>query len=910
MRTFPTKLLALASACALGLLACKGDTGPAGATGATGANGISTGSIAGTLTFKITPTSSPSPATGVPVSAVVNGATAASTTSDSTGAYSLTLPIGTYTVVFGDDVTYTKLQVDGIVVVAAPAPYALSEVLTHKSPVIVTPGAIPNPAGFNQSVTLSVSVTGGTAPYTYSWAPAATNPTAVTLSSATSATPSFTTDTLANILAGGKVVGLNLPNRLSFVGVSTTQLASMTYNFNVTVTDAQGYVSTAMVGAVPSTLTQAEPKVPLGRMVIGNDPGNTVAYTLTVKPTGSNPTVYEASGPNPFFTPDAAGTYTLSNGTNSLTVAAGTYVSSSPTCGFCHTPGGQGATNLASKFAQWSASAHGNYFWKTGVPAGLDTAVPNATTIFAAGVDGLVFGNLYTETRCGPCHTVGYQKLSVANGGFLDVKVANPYVFPDNSTVDVNRYKNTVPAALQALAGIQCESCHGPLGGTHSNLSNAPAPVWGVEVCAQCHDAMSHHDKFNLWAQSKHADYDLTQEAVVELRGTTAAHCGRCHSAQGFGTYVDQQQAGNAGPIVRPAGLTPAPATCTPVSYPPTGPVDPACPCTPTPPATTCTGDPAFYAYLSGLGLNQAQVERQTCQTCHDPHTTTIRVDTNTGPLANGWQMNGAGAGALCMVCHNTRNGARGDYVAIPGSGIGGPHAPVQADLLMGQNAYFMGAAGQLSKHAAVGDTCVGCHLALHPASIAPTGTNHTFAVDDTICKNCHGTGVNLDALSGQFLISRGKLETALATAFTAAVGGATPNYWVLVLDPAGSGAYAVVNLTVAPTNIVPSGRQQNLAMTFAAPGVSDGWGNTVTTLTVNYRRVSLTSANNGTSFNNPLFSTSGIIAKANWNYWLVSSVSPNPAANVIHNPSFVWEVLSNTTGALLSAAASGGAGL
>ena len=43
-----------------------------------------------------------------------------------------------------------------------------------------------------------------------------------------------------------------------------------------------------------------------------------------------------------------------------------------------------------------------------------------------------------------------------------------------------------------------------------------------------------------------------------------------------------------------------------------------------------------------------------------------------------------AGAGALCMVCHNTRNGARGDYVST--SSIGGPHAPVETDLFLGVN--------------------------------------------------------------------------------------------------------------------------------------------------------------------------------------------------------------------------------
>jgi hypothetical protein len=526
-------------------------------------------------------------------------------------------------------------------------------------------------------------------------------------------------------------------------------------------------------------------------------------------------------------------------------------------------------------------------------------------------------GSHYSSS-CIACHTTGYNALAV-NGGFDDVAAADGWVFPNLQTTfggtavtkaPVFTAWNAIPADLMKYKGVQCESCHGPFG-NHAGAANGafaqpPVAEYDVGTCAVCHDKPPTHDIVSLWRQSAHASLDLAQEeGTVENNGTSTS-CYRCHAAQGFVEYLKNKDA-DPSQIDRPADLLPAAATCTPNLVPPAT-IDPNCPCTPTAPATTCKGDPAFYAYLNNLGLNNAQVEPQTCAACHNAHLTEIRVDGNTGPLANGAQMNGAGAGALCMVCHNTRNGARGDFVTGLTS-IGGPHAPVQTDLFLGVNAYFMGAGGNLSKHAAVKETCFGCHMALAPDSIKVANTNHTFIADGTICKNCHSDNVDLDGLEGQFLVYRSNLENALATAFTAAVGGATPNYYVLVPNPNGDGTLALDQLTVGPTSIVPSGRAVNLAMTFAT-AVPDGYGNEVTTLTVNYQSVSLSNAlNSGNqSFVTPLISKVGLLAKANWNYWLVSSVTANPAANVIHNPSFVFNVLSATTTNLL--AASNGQGL
>ncbi|MDP2907704.1 MAG: hypothetical protein Q8O03_07220 [Nanoarchaeota archaeon] len=109
--------------------------------------------------------------------------------------------------------------------------------------------------------------------------------------------------------------------------------------------------------------------------------------------------------------------------------------------------------------------------------------------------------------------------------------------------------------------------------------------------------------------------------------------------------------------------------------------------------------------------------------------------------------------------------------------------------------------------------------------------------------------------------------------------------------------------------SIVPSGRSTNLAMMFLTAVTNPFGTGTTKTLTVNYLNVSLSNTLklDGLNLSAPKFSKSGIIAKANWNYWLVSSVkAENPAANVVQNPSFVFDVLPATTAKLLGANGSG----
>lgn len=105
--------------------------------------------------------------------------------------------------------------------------------------------------------------------------------------------------------------------------------------------------------------------------------------------------------------------------------------------------------------------------------------------------------------------------------------------------------------------------------------------------------ALGAGDKRQEWARSGHANRGLTQEATVEARGLTAAHCGRCHAEQGFKAWLPQLFRGNSGMIAQP------------------------------------DGSPATIPYLASLGLTKFSVRPQTCTTCHnDDYSLRVSGDT------------------------------------------------------------------------------------------------------------------------------------------------------------------------------------------------------------------------------------------------------------------------------------------
>jgi hypothetical protein len=382
------------------------------------------------------------------------------------------------------------------------------------------------------------------------------------------------------------------------------------------------------------------------------------------------------------------------------------------------------------------------------------------------------------------------------------------------------------------------------------------------------------------WVQGKHSTLAAAYtEATVEGLGTTAAHCGRCHAAQGFGQYVRQLALGYTG-VLTSDGQPPAPGS-------------------PSPNAAT-------IASLTKLGLVQATVEPVSCPACHDPHDASnpkqLRLYDAVSSLPNGMtSISGAGEGMICIVCHNTRNGEHSDFAAAP-THYAAPHAAAQADVMYGFNAYFVPRYSP-SKHLAVADTCVGCHSAA-AAQVANAGSNHSFKVDTTLCAACHSSAVDGVAMQAAYKAELDSLGQAIdarvadliVAALLPANGG---GYKVRAWDPASDRYSSIgpsnVALTLPPTSIDNFEIHGQLGFILHMPGpvaipLVDTAGNpagSVNTADIYVPAGSLANA----AASAALFLPSSDYAKALWNWSLLT----NDRTLGVHNPSFYDSVLAAT---------------
>ena len=853
-------------------LGCRGPAGERGAPGPPGPAGPSPAAVPATNTVLGVVTSGATRLAGV---LVTTFPAAGATTTSGMGSFSLpALDVGVYDLSFHLpgflDQTITVSVPGGAPVKVAVALVA-DETGGSGGPVVTVADQLD--AGFGAAVEVPVEALGN-GPFTYAWTQ--TGGPAATLAGAATSTLAFTTRGLASAIGPTAVENA----RFDTLGLNLDQTND--YRFQLVVTDANGLATTTVVAVESTRPTLGLRMAPVGVPVwlqgngplfpIGSPPAAQTSWSWSLDASGvpgSAASLAEPSSQFPHFTPDVAGTYLVKESVANLSmlVYAGTWQgemtdASESDCVLCHD--GKIAPDV---FTPWKKTKH-------------YTAMQRAID----GAEGQGF-----TAPCLRCHSVGYDP-SAANNGFDDVASASGWTVP---AVDQPGNWATLEAVpkLGQLAGIQCESCHGPQAGTsagpHANAANLDIRArikWSGDLCVTCHQESPTYYQGAQWSTSAHADRTLSvSAATVESLGTGAADCGRCHAAQGFAAYARQLSAGYAGPLTTD-GQAPAPGN-------------------PSPNAATT-------AWMTGLGLAAATVEPQTCAACHDPHDATnpsqLRLYDAVASLPNGMTgVSGMGTGVTCAACHGTASGEHSDFVAAPTS-YAAPHAATQTDVVFGFNAYFT-ARLTPSAHLGVENTCAGCHYAAVTASqaAAKQTSNHSFAVDSTVCATCHSSNVDGVALQAAYESELDALGVAIAGKVLNLIdqallpsGGAA--YTVRAWDPASdqyssTGAPNLV-LTVAPVSIdhtvihgqlgfvlhMPSPVQVALVTGVGAPAGS------IQTADVYVVAGSLSNGV-GTS---PLFTADSDYVRALWNYDLLKA----DGTKGIHNPAFYDGVIDATT--------------
>lgn len=284
-----------------------------------------------------------------------------------------------------------------------------------------------------------------------------------------------------------------------------------------------------------------------------------------------------------------------------------------------------------------------------------------------------------TNVNCIGCHVVGFGEP----GGFVDRATTN------------------------ALAGVQCESCHGP-GGDHANNVNdeslRPKVDISASVCAKCHTG-EHHPNFEDWQMSKHAAVE--PDVVPTLAAGTSNNvqtCGKCHSGDYFYRVIIK-------------------------------------------------GQPVANNFLAGK--TSEQMNGITCAICHNPHSRTNNAATPedgrdyqlrfaqikfTTPTTSLTAAQDPTRFNLCGQCHHTRDRVWTDSSREP-------HPSDQANVFFGEMP--LPASNQTpivptraSVHLNAAEQCSTCHVARKPfeEGIAPAVSGHKFDVNFLGCATCHGT--------------------------------------------------------------------------------------------------------------------------------------------------------------------------
>jgi hypothetical protein len=328
-----------------------------------------------------------------------------------------------------------------------------------------------------------------------------------------------------------------------------------------------------------------------------------------------------------------------------------------------------------------------------------------------------------TNLYCLQCHTTGFD--SPVNFG--DTEITNPG--PDPYGYDDYALGDTEDAAMRrtALEGVQCESCHGPMGPTFNthrpdlNFATRAENGESLSLCSPCHST-----QLDEWATSGHGTVQGGSiEAFNDEHYAHVGSCQACHTSEGF---------------VR-------------------------------------ANDPAFADYEFG-----EQVSFIGCVTCHDPHQGetdggNIHQLRNLSPVEVAYapgtapgepsvpRMEGYGTGQLCAQCHHARRSTSNVEGQIAdGYAHFGPHGSPQMDMFIGAGCFEIPGFTYDGSHVhqtAVTDACVKCHMVRETFLHGEITEHafHTFQPDPGNCVDCHGTLPDFDYNGVQTEIT-GQMDT------------------------------------------------------------------------------------------------------------------------------------------------------
>jgi hypothetical protein len=812
-------------------------SGSDGAAGAPGTPAPATGTISGSVTDAVAADA----LSGVTVTAATTagGAAIATATTDASGNYSMSAPIGGCYVNFSRDY-YTSpggmyVGVGGGLTTTVNASMSES---SAGAPSVSFAAVAGDNFGYGATVVLAASgndPNGDTLTYTWSPSPAVTG----SESSGTATLPTMAAAFAARAGSGGSdISGYTIPNQFGMLPIYPDTRG--TVSASVTVNDGRGKTATATLDLDAASIVPGLRNVPLNTRIYMNRGNDNAAQTWTLaKPAGSNAALDNDTRRSPSFVPDVAGAYTLTAGANSLVIYAGTWegvitgavgsndFTVNATCTICHN-GGTVFPMAPDKFTPWKGTGHAK-IWTLSV-----ATPPHEARQLCEPCHPGRLPHLTVQEReyCEHCHTVG-SDAGASNGGFDDaVDAYDPNWHPPelSYTSWTNMFSSPGLAAIAKLANIQCENCHGPQassGHMESDLTRqkafgSPRISFSSEVCAQCHGKAS-HNIYSQWAVPAVSGTTGHSNRARAIASGPNTSCGRCHSAQGFKKFVEKLEAGST---------------------------------------TLSIEDIA--------GLNGDNVEPVTCTACHDPHDKTnpeqLRVYGDTEMLPSGFMVAGAGKGALCITCHNTRNGAHDDANAP--TSYTAPHTASQGDVFAGRNAYFLGSSlPMVSRHAAVEDACVGCHMVLNP-KVRSNGTHkkHLFRVEEadvaTLCANCHGSLVNGEGTKAAIEAGLQDLEANIEKAMLDKLN-ATASVDTGVDNVAGSAITAV--------QLEESHGQIAFLLTYSGK-----------TVDVQLRNIKVTGGAAVVAANSNL-------VKAGWNFFLIEGDD----SFGIHNPGFAQAVLN-----------------